>query len=135
MVYETIKSGLSRFKYCGNKHVYHVVLTSPVLCDIDKLISSFRDFYRRSCGKFQSMFDYFVVFTDEGNGTIHLLIVDFPYSKNWISQCWSRVHGSLVVSKDMVCLSSFDIEAISVYLATQKNIIHVDMSYCWIGGN
>lgn len=113
--------------------VYHIVLTTSDEAKEKDLCHDF-DLFIESISKY-CIVEYFAVLTDEGNGTIHLL-VNYNIPLSLIRDRWSVIHSnSFKVSSDKVCFDYkadiYFIDTLSVYLATQESIDGVLFSKNW----
>jgi len=136
-MYDKIYDGLLQ-AICSNRKVFHVVLTTSTghKDDYERLRKDFLEFYKRICDFQKKNLDYYVVLTDEGNGTVHCLMVDLMIPRERLSSWWSSIHGAYIVRKPEVNKEYFkdknfsDVQVVNFmarYMANQKNIVY---SWC-----
>lgn len=75
-------------------------------------------------------FDYFAVVTSEGNGVVHLVLVDVFLPSEWFQDKWAKIRRSYICRKEEVCYDGSDknIDALSHYFINQRDIVDIFMS-------
>ena len=91
-VYDTIKAGLR-----GSGTWFFLTLTTAddVTSDIKKDFLRLMSLLSKEIGDYE----YFAMFTSEGNGVVHVLLKDCYVPRGWFINKWAVIHSSYIVFK------------------------------------
>lgn len=124
--------GFDGLKYSElvNENVFHLVLTSASGCGHKSLRDHFFELLNRLKDISKRDYEYLAVYTNEGNGVIHVLIKDCFLPREWFTHHWGKIHGSYIVRKDIVDYNGLkrNKSAMAKYLGGQREIIDFDVS-------
>jgi len=79
-----------------HERVRMLTLTSSLISDYGKISSNFNAFTKRVRRKF-GKFEYFRLFTNEGNGVLHILYRGSYIPHKWVKRAWNELHSAYIV--------------------------------------
>ena len=129
IIHRYIRDGLIK-AFNENAVVNHIVLTSPVN-NVNSLYDDFKLFIDKINLECDSNFGYFAIFTNEGNGVVHLVTKNCFLSKDILSNYWSKIRHSIYVRKKFVDSKDYRIK-LTNYMISHSYALDVDCSKNWL---